>query len=64
MVVKSANGMFRCDDACCKNFASVEIVTGGAVGRISLCGEHFVEMLKQSKQLLKSSSPSERKTKE
>jgi len=54
MIVKSANGMFRCDDACCKNFSSVEIITGGALGRLSLCDEHFIKMLKDSKQILKS----------
>lgn len=54
MVVRSSNGMFRCDDACCKNFSSVEVITGGAARGISLCDEHFLEMLKQSKVLLKS----------
>lgn len=53
MVVKCANGMFRCDDACCKNFASYEIMIGGAVGRVSFCDEHFLELLKESKSLLK-----------
>ena len=53
MVVRNSNGMFRCDDACCKNFSSIEIVTGGAMRGISLCSEHFLKMLKDSKQLLK-----------
>ena len=54
MVVRNSNGMFRCDEACCKNFSSVDILTGGAARGISLCDEHFLDMLKSSKQLLKS----------
>ena len=54
MKVKNSNGMFRCDEACCKNFSCVDIMTGGVARGISLCSEHFLEMLKSSKELLKS----------
>lgn len=53
MVVKSSNGMFRCDDSCCKTFSSFELDFGGAVGKVNLCDKHFVEMLKESKSLVK-----------
>ena len=53
MIVKSSNGMFRCDDSCCTNFSSYEIVFGGAVGKVSLCDKHFVKLLKESKSLIK-----------
>ena len=53
MIVKSSNGMYRCDDACCKNFSSYEIVFGGAVGRVSVCDKHFIELMKETNTLLK-----------
>lgn len=53
MLVKSSNGMFRCDDSCCKNFSSYELVFGGAVGKVNLCDKHFLEMIKESKTLVK-----------
>ena len=34
MLVRETDKIFRCDDACCKNFATYEIVVGGATGKL------------------------------
>jgi len=44
MRIDNLNEMFRCEHACCKNFASKEILIGGFKKGISLCSDHYIEL--------------------
>lgn len=44
MKLNTLNEMFRCEHACCKNFAAKEILIGGFKKSISLCSNHFLEL--------------------
>ena len=45
MRIDNLNEMFRCEHSCCKNFASKEILIGGYKKGISLCSDHYIQLV-------------------
>ena len=50
MKIENRDEMFRCEHAMCKNFASKEIIVGGYKKGISLCSDHYIELIGLIKQ--------------
>ena len=45
MRIEDRDEMFRCEHTMCKNFASKEIMIGGYKKGISLCLDHYLELV-------------------